>query len=199
MNLGDRYVFLYSGTLGLKHRPEVLYGLAEQHVGDAEVVVISQGMGETRLREMLVERPLPNLRLLPFQPIEDYPDILGAADTLIALLEPAAGTFSVPSKVLSYLCAGRPILAAIPPANLAARTIEKSGAGMVVPPDDPEAFLVAAKQLRIDADRRRAAGANGRAYAEAVFDTATITDRFESVIEVALGRSGSTTSPTKGD
>jgi glycosyltransferase involved in cell wall biosynthesis len=199
MGMGDRYVFLYSGTLGLKHRPEVLYALAEQHEGDADVVVISQGMGETRLREMLAERPLANLRLLPFQPIEDYPDILGAADTLIALLEPAAGTFSVPSKVLSYLCAGRPILAAIPPANLAARTIEKAGAGAVVPPDDPEAFLVAAKQFRIDAERRRVAGTNGRSYAESVFDTVTITDRFEGVIDVALGRSGSTTGSTRGD
>jgi colanic acid biosynthesis glycosyl transferase WcaI len=198
--LGDRFTFLYSGTLGLKHRPEVLYALAEQHEDDAEVVVISEGMGEARLREMLAERPLSNLRLLPFQPIEDYPDILGAADALVALLEPAAGTFSVPSKVLSYLCAGRPIVAAIPPDNLAARTIERAGAGTVVPPDDDEAFLVAAKQVRVDARLRAAAGARGRQYAEDVFDTADIADRFEGVIDVALGRGGSMlTLSTKGN
>jgi glycosyltransferase involved in cell wall biosynthesis len=199
--LGDRFVFLYSGTLGLKHRPEVLHALAEQHQGDAEVVVISEGMGEARLREMLAERPLANLRLLPFQPIDDYPDILGTADVLVALLEPAAGTFSVPSKVLSYLCSSRPILAAIPPGNLAARTVERAGAGTVVPPDDDEAFLVAAKQLRIDADQRAKAGTRGREYAEAVFDTAAITDRFEGVIDAALGRRGSmlTSSPNKGN
>jgi glycosyltransferase involved in cell wall biosynthesis len=198
--LGDGFVFLYSGTLGLKHRPEVLYALAEQHEGDAQVVVISQGIGEARLREMLAERPLANLRLLPFQPIEDYPDILGTADALVALLEPAAGTFSVPSKVLSYLCSGRPILAAIPPDNLAARTIARAGAGTVVPPDDPEGFLAAAKQMRVDAAERAAAGARGRSYAEACFDTGAVTDRFESVIDVALGRSGSTaTPPTKGN
>jgi putative colanic acid biosynthesis glycosyltransferase WcaI len=200
VGLGDRFVFLYSGTLGLKHRPEVLYSLAEQHEGDAEVVVISQGMGEARLREMLAERPLSNLRLLPFQPIEDYPDILGAADALVALLEPAAGTFSVPSKVLSYLCAGRPILAAIPPHNLAARTILRAGAGIVVPPDDDEAFLVAAKQVRVDARQRAEAGASARRYAESVFDTMAITDRFEGVIGAALGSAGSTTTPpTKGN
>ena len=127
-------MFLYSGTLGLKHRPELLYELAAQHAGDADVVVISEGMGEARLRELLAARPLPNLRVLPFQPFEQFPDLLGSADALVALLEPSAGTFSVPSKVLSYLCAGRPILAAIPPENLAARTIERSGSGLVVPP-----------------------------------------------------------------
>jgi colanic acid biosynthesis glycosyl transferase WcaI len=198
--LGDRFLFLYTGTLGLKHRPEVLYSLAEQHEGDADVVVISQGMGEARLREMLAERPLSNLRLLPFQPIEEYPEILGAADALVALLEPAAGTFSVPSKVLSYLCAGRPILAAIPPHNLAARTIQRAGAGIVVPPDDNEAFLVAAKEVRVDASKRAEAGANARRYAEDVFDTMAITDRFEGVISAALGHGGSTTIPsTKGN
>lgn len=186
--LGDRFVFLYSGTLGLKHRPELLFELAAQHVGDADVVVISEGRGEARLREMLLAQPLPNLRLLPFQPFTDYPDIIAAADVLVALLEPTAGKFSVPSKVLSYLCAGRPILGAIPPENLAARTIERAGAGLVVPPSDEEALLLAAKRLVNEPGLRSEAGHRGRAYAEAAFDTETITDRFLDVIDDALGR-----------
>lgn len=193
LGLDDRFVFLYSGTLGLKHRPELLYALAEQHVDDADVVVISEGLGEQELRQMLSDAPLPNLRLLPFQPMEDYPDILGAADVLVALLEPAAGTFSVPSKVLSYLCAGRPILAAIPHGNLAARTIERAQAGPVVSPTDDEAFLVAAKQLRSDGNVRAAAGERARAFAETAFDTTAITDRFEGVIGAALGRAAADT------
>ncbi|HEY3142883.1 MAG TPA: glycosyltransferase family 4 protein, partial [Acidimicrobiales bacterium] len=169
--LGNRFVFLYSGTLGLKHRPELLFELAAQHMHDSEVVVISEGLGEARLREMLAERPLPNLRLLPFQPFEDYPDIIGAADVLVALLEPTAGKFSVPSKVLSYLCAGRPILGAIPSENLAARTVDRAAAGLVVPPTDEEAFLLAAKRLRNEPGLRQSAGQRGRAYAETTFDT----------------------------
>lgn len=181
----DRFVYLYSGTLGLKHRPELLYELAAQHVDDAEVVVVSEGMGEARLKEMLAERPLPNLRVLPFQPFEDFPDLLAAADVLVALLEPSAGTFSVPSKVLSYLCSGRPILGAIPPENLAARTVERAGAGLVVSPIDLEAFLLAAKQLRNDSRLRQVAGRCARAYAEATFDTSVVTDRFEGVLQAA--------------
>jgi glycosyltransferase involved in cell wall biosynthesis len=186
--LGDRFVYLYTGTLGLKHRPELLYRLAEDRIDDADVVVISEGMGEKRLREMLRERHLPNLRLLPFQPMEQYPEILGAADVLVALLEPTAGTFSVPSKVLSYLCAGRPILAAIPSENLAARTIERAGAGVVVPSTDEEAFLAGAKRLRGDESLRSTSGGRARAYAESTFDTDMITDRFQDVIERAVGR-----------
>lgn len=184
----DRFVYLYTGTLGLKHRPELLFELAAQRRDDADVVVISEGMGETRLRELLAGRPLPNLRLLPFQPFERYPDILASADVLVALLEPSAGTFSVPSKVLSYLCAGRPLLGAIPTENLAARTIDRAGAGLVVPPTDAEGFLLAAKRLRSEPGLRAACGTRARAYAESTFDTAAITDRFLDVIDGALGR-----------
>jgi colanic acid biosynthesis glycosyl transferase WcaI len=126
--------------------------------------------------------------LLPFQPFERYPDILGAADVLVALLEPTAGTFSVPSKVLSYLCAGRPLLAAVPSENLAARTVERAGAGLVVPPDDEEAFLLAAKRLRNEPRLRDTSGATARAYAEATFDTDQIAERFLQVIDGALAR-----------
>jgi glycosyltransferase involved in cell wall biosynthesis len=185
----DEFLFLYSGTLGLKHRPELLYELAAQHVGDATVVVISEGMGEAKLEEMQAARPLPNLRVLPFQPFEDFPDILGSADALVALLEPSAGTFSVPSKVLSYLCAGRPILGSIPGENLAARTIERAGAGLVVAPTDVEAFLLAAKQLRNDERLRQVAGRCARAYAEATFDTDIVADQFQSVLHAAIARS----------
>lgn len=182
----DRFVFLYSGTLGLKHRPELLYELAAQHEHDADVVVISEGMGEARLKEMQQARPLSNLRVLPFQPFGDFPDILAAADALVALLEPSAGTFSVPSKVLSYLCAGRPILGAIPRENLAARTIERAGAGLITDPTDVEAFLLAAKQLRNDTRLRQVAGRCARTYAEATFDTEVVADRFEQVIHSAI-------------
>lgn len=185
--LGDRFVFLYSGTLGLKHRPELLYELARQHVDDAEVVVVSEGRGEARLRGLLAERPLPNLRLLPFQPFDRYPEVLGAADVVVTLLEPTAGTYSVPSKVLSYLCAGRPILGAVPHANLAARTIGRADAGLVVDPSDEEAFLVAAKRLRNEPELRSRCGRAARLYAEATFDSNTITDRFVEIIDGVLG------------
>ena len=68
----------------------------------------------------------------------------------------------MPSKVLSYLCGGRPVLAAIPPENLAARTIERAGAGLVVSPTDEEAFLVAAKRLRVEDALRLDAGRAAR-------------------------------------
>ena len=82
------------------------------------------------------------------------PDVLGSADVLVAILEADAGVFSVPSKVLSYFCAGRPVLLAVPRENLAAKIVVESGAGLVVEPSDVAGFCRAAQQL---IDRRNCA------------------------------------------
>jgi glycosyltransferase involved in cell wall biosynthesis len=93
-----------------------------------------------------------------------------------------AGTFAVPSKVLSYLCASRPILLAAPKENLVARIVKRANAGVVVESDDETGFIAAAAQLRADPDLRRKFGANGRAYAERTFNMTEITNKFESVL-----------------
>jgi glycosyltransferase involved in cell wall biosynthesis len=124
--------------------------------------------------------------LLPFQPYDVLPQVLASGDVLLALLEPDAGVFSVPSKVLTYLCAGRPILAAIPSANLAARTITRAEAGVVVAPGDETAFVRAGIRLLADSATRAELGANGRRYAERVFDLERITSSFEAVLERAV-------------
>ena len=187
MGFDDRFLFVYSGTLGLKHNPDVLHALAEADPS-ADVVVVSEGLGAERLHALLEARPLSNLHLLPFQPWETLPDVLGAADVLMVLLEASAGAFSVPSKILTCLCAGRPILAAVPEANLGARTIRGAGAGLVVTPGEPEQFLAAARTLRADAELRGRMGASARSHAETAFDIEAITDRFADVMARALRR-----------
>jgi colanic acid biosynthesis glycosyl transferase WcaI len=181
--LTGKFVFLYSGTLALKHNPQRLSALAKAFQDDPEVRVVlaASGVSVDQLKAApAAERP-DNLVFLPLQPIEIFPDMLGAAEVLIALLEADAGEFSVPSKVLSYLCAGRPTLLSAPAGNLASRVIEQAGAGLCVAAEDEAAFLTAARRLREDEAYRRAAGASARAYAETNFDIAAVADRFLSL------------------
>jgi len=180
----DRFVFLYSGTLGFKHDPRLLLELARWAGGNECVVaVISEGLGADWLAREGVA--LPGLKLLPYQPYERLPEVLASGDVAVAVLETDAGTFSVPSKVLTYLCAERPLLVSVARDNLAARVVERSGGGIVVPPNDPEALVSAAAALRADEGMRAQLGARARSYAETAFDLGTIADRFEQVLERA--------------
>ena len=127
-------MFLYSGTLALKHNPDWLWALAEAFRDDPEVVVVlaAAGVSYDALKLRAASERQPNLMFLPLQPAADLPDLLATADVTIGLLENDAGEFSVPSKVLSYLCAGRPILLAAPQAIWRRAWSTRAEAGLVV-------------------------------------------------------------------
>lgn len=189
--LGETFNFIYAGTLGMKHDPSLLVRLAQEFAQDplVRIVVISEGIGRRWLEDQKASLNLENLVLLDFQPFARMPEVFAAADVLVAVLEPAAGVFSVPSKVLAYLCANRPVLGAIPKENLAARIVELNDAGLIAEPSNAEAFVAHAKRLYEDADLRERCSANGRRYAEATFDIERIAQRFEDVFRFCMSTS----------
>ena len=186
--LGTRPVLLYSGTLGMKHKPDLLYLLAERLQRECTVVVVTDGIGRDYLNRM---PPLENLRILQFQPYEKLPEVLASADILLATLEADAGKFAIPSKILTYLCVGRPILLAGPRENLSASIINRSEGGLVVDPNDLSALIGAARNLINDENLRAHYGSKARSYAEIAFDPAKITDAFECLLLSACNTQGS--------
>lgn len=171
--------FLYSGTLALKHNPEFLKNLSLSVKDNDQVIIVSAGVGYEQL--LLETEKTSNKRLFCFglQPFELLPEVLGSADVLLAVIENDAGKFSVPSKVLSYLCAGKPIVLAAPSDNLASQIVVASQAGKVVQPDDIEGFIRESLFYRDNPNERLNDGERGRKYAEDHFDIEKICDRFE--------------------
>lgn len=182
--LRDKRVFLYAGRLGFKHNPELLFDLATVYRDDpgVAVAVIAEGPGADWLAARKAEAGLDGLIVLPFQPYGDLPSVLATGDVLLCVIEAGASLYSVPSKVLSYLAAGRAILAAIPKNNLNARHIVRIGAGHVVEPGQSAAMLAAARTLLDDAALRTQCAERGRQYAEEAFDIDRIADRFMEVL-----------------
>ncbi|MCW2249601.1 glycosyltransferase involved in cell wall biosynthesis [Azospirillum fermentarium] len=192
--LTDVFVFLYAGTLGMKHNPGLLADLARAYRDDpsTRVVVVSQGPGRAQLEEVKAAEGLNNLLLFDYQPFECVSDVLATGDALLTLLEDFAGVISAPSKIYSYFCAERPILAAAPASNLARRVIEREEAGVCVDASDRSGFIAAARRLRNDLDLRARLAAGQRRYARSAFDIDRIGPRFCAALETAIGgKSGS--------
>jgi glycosyltransferase involved in cell wall biosynthesis len=102
---------VYSGTLGLKHNPDLLLELA-RHLEGAHVYVFSEGKAADYLKNQATSQNIANLSVRPWVPFQDLVKMLSGADLFIAMIEEDAGIFCVPSKVLTYFSVGRPILAA---------------------------------------------------------------------------------------
>jgi len=172
---------VYSGTLGLKHNPDLLLELARQ-VDGAHVYVFSEGKAADYLKGKAQALGVENLSVRPWVPFQDLVKMLSGADVFVAMIEEEAGVFCVPSKVLTYFSVGRPVLAAIPQGNLARRLIEREQAGLVANPGSIEDIIAKAKELLADGDLRRKMGQNGRHYAQNTFDIQSITDKFQAAM-----------------
>ncbi len=180
---------LYSGTLGLKHDPSILALISEQlrisHPA-AKVVVVSQGKGRDWLESWKRENLADNLVLLDFQPYEDLPDVMASADLLVALFEPEASRFSVPSKVLTYLCSNRAIVGVLPSDNSVGEIISQHGAGIVVDPADRRHVAGVVARLLNEEQLCRDMARAGRAYAERTFSPERAADQFLEVFGDAV-------------
>lgn len=181
----DNFCFIYSGTLGLKHNPELLIELAKEFNQDrnVKVVVVSEGIGANWLKKKKEECNLQNLIVMDFQPFEVLPKVFGTADVLISILEEDAGIYSVPSKVLSYLCAKRALLLSVPKDNMAAKIVQQFNMGLVSSPNELSTFIEAARLLYENKKMRTTLGINSRNYAEKYFNIEDITNQFLNIIK----------------
>ena len=169
---------IYSGTMALKHNPVLIEYLAKNNP-NIEVLVIGSGVGVDYLQKL--KTSIPNLIILPLQPFSEFDQVLSCGDVLVAVIEEDAGKFSVPSKILSYMCAGKPIVLAAPSKNLAAKIITESNSGIVVDSADVEGFSMAVCELMEDKIKSDTMAKNARFYAESNFNIIKITDNFENI------------------
>jgi glycosyltransferase involved in cell wall biosynthesis len=187
--LDDVPTLLYSGTLGLKHNPALLPQLARKVIdagSPVRLVVVNTGPAEQVVADEARRLDVP-LTLLPFQPYDRLPEVLGSGDVLVVLLEQDAGAFSVPSKTLSYLCAGRPVLGLMPAENLAAQLVSRVD-GLVLPPD-AESLTRASEwvtSVLADPQRVQELGYKARALAELEFGIDKAADQFEAILADAV-------------
>lgn len=182
--LQDKFCIVYSGTLGLKHNPSILANTAKlfKNNSNVAIVVISEGIGADYLQEQKKQFNLDNLHLFPFQSFSDLSNVLGTANVLVAILEEDAGIFSVPSKVLTYLCSQKPIVLAVPENNLSAKIIKEYNAGLYNNCNDFAGFYSNLEKLFLDEKLRNELGNNGRKYAETHFIIETLAQKFISVL-----------------
>jgi len=180
-NIENKFVILYSGTMGMKHNPNVITDAAEKLKGNTDIVfvVVSEGAGADYIKNKAKQRNL-NILILPFQEFSILPKVLASSDILLTVLEKDAGIFSVPSKVWSYYCAARASFLCVPEDNLAARITIQNKAGIVF--QDNQDFIEMINYFNKNSDELTDFGVRARRYAENNFDIEKITCKFENII-----------------
>jgi glycosyltransferase involved in cell wall biosynthesis len=119
-----------------------------QAVSDSGLDVVARFVGDFRSSDRDWAEGLglgDRIELVPYAPRADSLALQRDSEALLLLIPEAGGRGRgvLSGKVFEYIAAGRPILAGVPPDGAAADLIEKTGVGVVAPPDDPRALAKA--------------------------------------------------------
>jgi colanic acid biosynthesis glycosyl transferase WcaI len=182
-DLGDRTVVMYAGNVGMSQSLDLLVDAAKRRVGRDDVVFVINGGGSAQPELMAAGAGLANLRFVEMQPRERLAEVLASADLHVIPLRRGLARSSVPSKLYSILAAGRPVLASVDPDTEVERTIGRAGAGLSVPPEDPDAFDAALDELLDDPAGRAEMGESGRRFVEAWVSPAAVGEAYERLFE----------------
>jgi colanic acid biosynthesis glycosyl transferase WcaI len=192
--LAGRQVVMYAGNVGFSQSLDLLLAAARALADRPDVTFVVNGGGSARPDLERGAAGLPNVRFVDFQPKERLPEVLAAADVHVVPLRRGLARSSVPSKTYSILAAGRPVVASVDEGTEVARVVERAGAGLAVPPDDPAAFTAAVTKLLDGPDQARAMGAAGRAFVERWVSPAAVAERYEALFEELRRRRSAPTS-----
>lgn len=185
----DAVVCLYSGNMGNKQGLEILADAARLLQGRPDIQFVFCGGGSGR--EDLERRceGLPNVRFLPLQPLARLSDLLAVADVHLLPQRADAADLVMPSKLGGMVASGRCVLAtAAEGTELADVVAGRAACGVVVPPEQPQAFADAVVGLADDPAGRARMGANGRAFAEREIERDAILQAFERELAALTGQ-----------
>jgi len=183
IGVGDRFTLIYSGNLSYNSNLEPVIEAAELLRSEPfAFVIIGDGVRKKDLEHKAYKKQLKNVVFLPFQPLEDYPLVLTAADMNLVTLNTQAAMASVPSKIYKIMSSGRPILAITVEGNEVHRLITKANCGICVPPNDPVSLAEALRYAAAHPDELKKMGENGRKYLEEHFSRQKCVAQIEKIL-----------------
>ncbi len=185
----DETIVLHAGNMGSKQNLQNVVRasrLAHQRGSKIRFVLLGDGHVRTTLEAMDAN---PNLQFIDPLPEDEFEMALTSADILLVNELPGMTEMSVPSKLTSYFNTGLPVLAAVDAGSITADEMARSGGGLRVDPDDPEALLDGAQRLHDDPEEAAAMGNSGKQYrARELNASASVQGIRESLRRAAAGR-----------
>ncbi len=181
---GDCLV-VHAGTLSRKQGLDQVLAAAERaqstHPG-LRFALIGHGAERGRLENTAAD--LSNVVFVDPLPNDEFAAALRAADVLLVCQDPTNVDMSFPSKITSYLAAGRPIVGLVPPHGSVATFLATHEAGITAPAGDATAALRAIEEALDEATVRRCSV--GAARARSDLEASVVLPQWSAAVQSAL-------------
>lgn len=144
----DKKIFVYGGNLGKPQGVEHLIRCIRNQSNreDRFFFMVGSGTEYPKLKAFAAEKQ-QNFRLMSHLPKEDYDRLVAACDVGMIFLDHRFTIPNFPSRLLSYLQAGLPVLCCTDPNTDVGAVCEQGGFGWQCESDDPQKFSALADQI----------------------------------------------------
>lgn len=186
--LTDKFVVSFAGTLGFAQDIEIIIKTANELKDYNEIVfvIVGDGVKKSESQALIEKYNLKNIVMLPTVSKEKYPLVLHSSDISLATLHKNVKTPTIPSKILSIMSAGIPIIASMNLNGDAPKLIEKANAGYAVPAGDYKSMAEKILLLFKSKELKEELGKNGRRYIEEYLSVRTAADKYEKLFQEVI-------------
>lgn len=185
--LEGKFLVIHSGNMGVKQGLDILLRAAEQTT-IPEMVFVLAGDGAVRasLMRKADQMGLKNLRFVPIQPRAEFFDMLAATDVALVAQLASVSDIVFPSKTVTLMAAGCPLVASVDAKSEVARAVLNSKAGVVIAPEDASVLASTLQSLFHDRAALQRHSQNGIAYARSHWAPSAVGSLFEQALQNAM-------------
>lgn len=186
----DKFYIAYSGNIGLTQNMELLVEVADRLRNNSKIrfVIVGDGSFKKTLEELILERHLNNIDLIPFQPYEDIANVFSLGNMGLIISKPGVANNSVPSKTWSYMSAGIPLLTSFDIDSELVMIVEKNDCGYCAKAGVADELLHVILSAFENNDSLYQKGQNGRKFIELNLSRKVGTHRYIEVFENVGGK-----------
>lgn len=161
-------VLVYGGNLG---KPQGIDFLIEcikhnEKRSNTFFLIIGSGTEYTKVENYIKENNIKNTALYSYMPKEDYDNVVRACDIGLVFLDKRFTIPNIPSRILTYMEFGMPIIAATDKNTDLGNIIESGGFGLWSESKCVEDFYSNVDKICNDEQISKIMGINGRKYLE---------------------------------
>jgi len=128
----ENLLILFAGNIGIMQPVEPVIKAAENLKDtNATFLFLGGGVGMKSLSDTILEKQLDNVKILPYQPMDDFIDLLSTSDACLVTLADGMEKLSVPSRAMTFMSAGKPIIAMMNLDSDIAILIKEGNCGLV--------------------------------------------------------------------
>lgn len=180
----SKFYITYNGNIGLTQNMDMLLEVAKalEANEDIQFVLVGNGAYLEQVKQIIKDRNVGNVTLLPFQPYEDISHVFSLGNVSLVISKPGVGANSVPSKTWSIMSASRPVLANFDENELKT-IIENNNCGIFTKAGDKVAFTDAILKLYSDRELCKEYGQNGRKFVMENLTKEAGTSKYVNVIK----------------